>query len=435
MAKPLFEDILPPERRSIRSIQRISSPERDRAEIESVREEIKADNDKIAEEKHILPKKKGYKGKIIAVIAIIVVLFVCAYFLMPRVSSARLTIIPKGEQIVVNSVFTANKSDTSDLPYQIVTYQKDGILTVPSTSNKHVEMKASGTIRIFNNFSSATQKLVVNTRFTTPQGLVYRISVPVVVPGKSGTVPGSVDVSAVADAPGDNYNLAFSDFSIPGFKGGPKYTAIFGRSVSAFSGGFSGDQAVVDPNQEATSRSIIDKELEASLVKQMSQNIPADYVFFPDAYKLDYQALPDIPADVGVKIAERATYQAIIFKQSDIVKALVKGTPQEKNDPDMISSGDSLTFALTQSSKNDPWNGDSFSFSLNGTTTLMNSIDVAKLKKDLAGLPRTNLNAILSSYPGVLTAQVAVTPFWKGIFPASPESISIDIGSTTITTE
>ena len=53
-------------------------------------------------------------------------------------------------------------------------------------------------------------------------------------------MPGSVHVSVQAVESGDGYNIAPSNFSIPGLKGTPSYYSIYATSTDAMSGGYTG---------------------------------------------------------------------------------------------------------------------------------------------------------------------------------------------------
>ncbi|MSR71697.1 MAG: hypothetical protein EXS50_03530 [Candidatus Taylorbacteria bacterium] len=72
---------------------------------------------------------------------------------------------------------------------------------------------------------------------------IYKIDSAVIVPGystKAGEiVAGSTTTTVTAEKAGTDYNIPLSDFTIPGFKGDPKFTNIFARNEWAhFSGRF-----------------------------------------------------------------------------------------------------------------------------------------------------------------------------------------------------
>ena len=77
---------------------------------------------------------------------------------------------------------------------------------MPTTGEEAVEVKASGKIMVYNNFSSEPQRLIIRTRFETKEGLIYRIPESIVVPGKTVKMgwetPGSKEIGVFADEPG-----------------------------------------------------------------------------------------------------------------------------------------------------------------------------------------------------------------------------------------
>lgn len=162
----------------------------------------------------------------------------------------------------------------------------------------------------------------------------------------------------------------------------------------------------------------------------MQQNIPENFVFPKNSYFIEYESLPDTPVDTGVQLTERATFHGIMFKRDVLAQAIAKkvnGDVAGKND---LANSDSLIFNAKAATTSKPWESDSFSFTLNGTTTLISSIDTDKLKNELRGKPRKSLNAILASYPGVNQAQVVMRPFWKQTFPDSANDIIIKVGAS-----
>jgi hypothetical protein len=64
---------------------------------------------------------------------------------------------------------------------------------------------------------------------------------------------------------------------------------------------------------------------------------------------------------------------------------------------------------------------------MNGALRVGEEINIAELKRTLAGKPKEELSSILSVYPSVATANVSVRPFWKNNFPDNSNKISIKL--------
>jgi hypothetical protein len=460
MSKPLFHDIIPPDRKSIKRIPipergnperpmreplpplrekpqqsyQPPQPRQERSYSEPARQQNQQRPYRTTEEPlSRLPEKVVYKPRrrsklpiILSILALILIAGI-VFFFLPKATGATVKLTPRGQLISVDASFTGSQDANKPLPYQVALYEKDGKLTVPAGGDEHVETKATGVIRIFNNFSSDPQKLIENTRFETPNGLIFKINQAVTVPGKSGDTPGSIDVAVTAEKIGANYNVGLSDFTIPGFKNDPRYTKIIAHSKTAIAGGFAGNQKKVDPVQVKAAQQKIRDELQLSLIRQMQQNLPENFVFLPGAYFIEYESLPNTDISGGMQLTERATFHGVMFNRHDLAKVITEKVKGDKNSQNDIFGVENLAFTAKTGSSTKPWESPSLNFSLKGTTTLVSIIDTEKLKEELVAKPRNSLNAVLTSYPGVAKAQVIMRPFWKQSFPSDMSEITIDV--------
>ena len=108
-------------------------------------------------------------------------------------------------------ITATNEAEEGVIGYEVVKLSKSKNVSVPTTGEEAVEVKASGKIMVYNNFSSEPQRLIIRTRFETKEGLIYRIPESIVVPGKTVKngveTPGSKEIGVFADEPGDKYNI------------------------------------------------------------------------------------------------------------------------------------------------------------------------------------------------------------------------------------
>jgi hypothetical protein len=87
------------------------------------------------------------------------------------IAQAQISIYPKQDTYQVDTVIPVETTPII-APTQISQTES---LNLEATSEQQVENTASGKIKISNLYSKETQDLIKNTRFETPQGLVYRI--------------------------------------------------------------------------------------------------------------------------------------------------------------------------------------------------------------------------------------------------------------------
>ncbi len=255
----IIQDVIPPAERSIRRI-----PLSDRQMRAS---RSKEENERISWVKP--PKKRNklaYYGGWAAAVVILVVIIRLVTF-----AEASVTIKPKEQTASVEEKLTASKDTEAKeaIPFEVLKITGKSEKKIKASSEETVEKKASGEIVIFNKHSSNPQVLIQNTRFETPEGLIFRTNQSVTVPGtqeKDGEIiPGQVRVKVFADKTGEKYNIGLTDFTVPGFKGLPQFKNFFARSASEMTGGFSGKMRTVDPETLEAARKELQQGLEVSL--------------------------------------------------------------------------------------------------------------------------------------------------------------------------
>jgi len=123
-------------------------------------------------------------------------LVVTIVFLLSSVfATAKITLTPKNSDISLNDTYyITSKLASSGLHYEVMTIEKTLSKSLETDSEEYVERKAIGKAIIYNNFSDKTQRLIINTRLKTKDGLVYKTRESVDVPGIKKGVPGSVEV-------------------------------------------------------------------------------------------------------------------------------------------------------------------------------------------------------------------------------------------------
>ena len=150
-------------------------------------------------------------------LAVVVIVAGTAYVASTYFSRATFTIVPVSVPIAVNSatVVATATSTAGYLRYETVKYTGAASTTIPAADGTIVSTKAIGTVTLFNSYSKDGQRLIAGTRFMGENGLVYRLSSSVFIPGYTssglGVSPGTIRATLVADAAGSQYNMAKND--------------------------------------------------------------------------------------------------------------------------------------------------------------------------------------------------------------------------------
>lgn len=347
------------------------------------------------------------------------------------------TIQPRTQPVVFDSSVTfsaapASSAATGTLPYTIQEADFEDSTVVPANGVERAEDKATGTIIIYNNYATSPQRLIKNTRFETPQGLIFRIPESVVVPGKSGSTPGQLEVTVFADQAGESYNIGpVEKFTIPGLKGTPDmYAGLYARSGAPMSGGFSGERPAVAPQALQAARAEVRTRLEAKIRETAKAASSETALVFPSLVKISYQSLPSTTeAGGGLRIHEKAHVVIPVFNPA-LFGAAVARNVTAHDGANQITILPGAGFGASVSGGEVSSIGlEPFSFSLSGAGTLVWNVDTAAIQEALAGRDQTVFQTIIEGFSSIQKADARIAPFWKNTFPEDPSDIIIILES------
>lgn len=454
MAKKIVQDVLPRETKSIRNIpisNRRQSTYTQSSEIVPPRrldsrrtaKKVEPQEEPLADystpprppknpyENNFTVQKSSKKGLWIVTAFCVLVLAFAVSFLFVH---AQVEITPKTETANLNVTLNAEKTPTDGgLGFEIVTISKESGKIVDASGEEKVEKKSSGRIVIYNKNSKTSQKLIASTRFETSQGLIYRIAEAVTIPGYttkgSDIVPGSVVATIYADKAGESYNIGLSDFTIPGFKGDPKFTNIYARSETVMQGGFVGTVKKITPEKMSATEDSLKSQLRDQLITEVKSQIPDSFVFYPDAVSFVFELLPQSEVkDSSVKINEKGTITAVIFDKKTLNAELAKESPTQAEEGEVVVSNLSeLALTLPDNTILSSASDKDIKVTIKGNAHFVWVIDEEKIKHDLMGKPKKSLSSVLSTYQSVDKAKATLRPFWKLSFPKNTDKISLEV--------
>lgn len=431
MARNIIQDMVPSERRSIRQIE--VSPLRRPRETGSGSPTPPSSPPPPPPPPSSLPRfteepkpssRRGIGIWVIAGIAVVALGFALSLFF----TSTAVAITPKQSNPTIDTPFKAYKTPLAgELAFQTMSLDKTGSLAVPSNGEEEANVRASGQIIVYNDYSTAVQRLIRNTRFQSTTGKIYRIDKSVVVPGKSGSTPGSIEVTVYADEPGDSYNADLTDFTVPGFKGSPQYDKFYARSKTPMTGGFVGKRLTVDPVALEKAKNDIHEQIKTDLIGQAQAQKPEGFELYEGAVFFDFTSLQNTETAGTVQIHEKGVLHAVLFAKSDLAAAIAVSSSASPAEGTTLTLGDesSLIFTIGSADTYQPWEKESFSFTLEGAAHLIALFDEGQLRIDLAGKSKKALPTVLAGYPGIERAEVVMRPFWRNTFPTDPSKIKL----------
>lgn len=352
--------------------------------------------------------------------------------ILPR---AKVVIAAQTEEWAYNDSVITNKGASLDIGKmaignQIFSQKKNASLKFPASGKRQIERKAGGTLTVYNSYSSDPQPLVVETRFMTPDGKIFRLAKNIVVPGakivEGKIVPFSIEAQVVADKPGPDYNIApVKLFTIPGFKGTAKYQAFYAESRVDMAGGFIGEIAYPTDEDIKKAKANAQGTLESGLRTVLFAQVPKEFKTLDGAtrfrileQKVDAEA--DEAGNFG--IFTEAQLSLIAFKEEDLKMLLEKRAKHDKGEDFDVRSS-SFEYGLARAD----FEQGALSFPVNAKAVLARHIDAESLKAKITGKSAAELKTMVFGLPGLKSATISLWPFYVKTVPQSLDKITVII--------
>lgn len=384
---------------------------------------------------HALPRHYAFRGMITGVILIVGTgIAVSTVF-----SRATVRVKPKIEIATIQNVsviFDASISqaipEQKTVPAEHLHFTQTSTQEIGVSATQYVEARARGTAKISNRYSTAPQRLVAQTRFLTPSGVLFRLAGPVVVPGatleKGALVPRSVDVELVADAPGEQPNLSGEvQLKIPGFQGTPKYDGFAVVAPHGFSGGSRGMKKIASDADMQQAEQAVTKKAYDELKQQMQQKIPPGLRLVDGLQEIRIVKVEAIETrQQAGKLAVQAIAEgdALVFHEDDVV-ALLKGAllPQDGTKK-FVDNSVNLTYAV-HTLNFDRGRADAL---IQGSVKTKQPLTQAQrddLATALSGKKQGSVREFFHSRNDVALSSLSIFPPWRSALPANAEHIRI----------
>jgi len=389
----------------------------------------------------LAPKKKIFVFSVFHysflffIILALLVIGACFYFIFPR---AKIIIQPKTEPYSLKISVVGEKDSTSAdlsnnrLPIQMVQVEEVRSKEFEVKTEKELSQKARGTIVVYNAYSSQPQTLVKRTRFLSKEGKLFRTTRTIIVPGAKvedgKIVPNSIEVEVLADEPGEEYNIGPTEFTIPGFKGSPKYKGFYGRSFSPMTGGAQGKVKVLTEEELNSAKEDLINEIKQKAQEKIHQSFPSGLEIIPQSLvEEEIEFLKSVEPDTVTDkftLEAKLTLKAILYKIEDlnhlIENNLAAVLPENK-----VSLTDSRQ--ISWSKPDIDWEKGRVSFDLYIHQKIASKINQEKLKEDLIGRNEEEVKEYLLKSPEIKKAKVIFWPFWIKRMPWQTDKIKIII--------
>lgn len=363
-------------------------------------------------------------GFLVSATLIAFVAFIATFVL----NGATITIKPVKKDLQINEtlVVAPTEREALLLPREVAGTET---VTLPKNSLKTASARAKGTLTIYNNYDAKSQKLIKGTRFATSDGKIFRIQDSVTVPGKSGSNAGSVSATVVADSEGDSYNIGPTRFTIPGFKGSPKYSGFYAESSKSMTGGSSGKTSGVSDLDMEEGKAKVNEKLKKTLTEQLSKSSPDGFTFSPDTVFISYGAMNLIDSDNTTATYEMlATATTVYLKQENIIKGIVEKTQNVDTSSASVSILSSDGFVISMVDPTDIADPQKpVRLIVTGTAPVVFKPNPEKVVDFVVGKNKSEFQEITKKIQFIETAKSTLRPFWSSTFPSDRDKINVVI--------
>lgn len=443
MKKNFLQDVIPPSQK--RSIRDIPLPNSERPASNSVPASKEAPQKPTERGEDIkLPPKppkdtfedfsfdeKPKGKKRIWIIAILIIIILGVLFFLNR-SGAEIIVYPKTETVSMEESFDFYEKNSDEeivgVGYKKLSIEKEVATKVNASGEEEVSEKASGTIRIYNEYSSEDQRLVANTRFEAKDGKIYRIAESISVPGATDSGPGEIEATVFADVEGDDYNQEKTSFTIPGFEGLPQFDSVYAESITDLSGGFTGTKKVVSEDDKASALESL-KQNALGKIQEEVDNSGGDFIVLFDEEDVKFSNISESDSGDGVDLKITASVNTFVFDINELARFIADN--QIPNAPEgevTIVNIDQLEISIIEEVVIDEETEEEIvleKIQIKGDVELKWLINEQDLANSISKKTRNEFSKIITNNKSVSKAEFSISPFWSNTFP---ESKKIEIG-------
>ncbi|MEK7560645.1 MAG: hypothetical protein AAB539_01675 [Patescibacteria group bacterium] len=379
-------------------------------------------------------------GKVIVIFGVILITAVgAAAFLSSGLARLTIVITPQAAIADISPIvvaLTTQTGETSDtppysIPAELLTFTETMTRDFPATGKSTASASATGTIRIYNQFSQSPQTLVKTTRFLSEDGTLYRLSRTTTVPGAKldggKLVPAFVEAQLVADQHGQEANKSGEiRLSVPGFKGTPREKGFYAIAPAGFSGGNQGDGLAVSREDASQASQRITQEIFDALKKKIAGAIPDGFMTVAglDEIVITRVDTPEegTPAE-RFSVSADAEAKTLVFREADFYRILGRAILKDDQTREIVRQADTLVSAVADRD----FEKGSAAVTVSGRARTRTTINADEIRRLAAGKKLGSLKNIIRGRFAVENVVLTLFPPWRFSAPDDPSRIRVEI--------
>lgn len=421
----------------VEPLHRMTGPELKKKAIEFASgEQEHTKESTLKEELSQRSKSRFFTINNIIIIFIVISVIVTAVSMIAILPSATIEISPKRDIVILDLPIKADISISevdikqNKIPGQKAEVEKEKTSQFKATGKTNAESKAIGTIIIYNNqIPPQNQALVKTTRFQTPDGKIFRTTGNVTIPAakieNGKIIPGTIEANVVADAPGAEYNIGPSEFTIPGFKGSQKFDAFYGKSILPMQGGSKGDSAVVTLDDIENAKKNTETELIELAKNELREKLPKDLNFIENTITAkiieEKTSAKAGTSTENFSVTLKVSAMVFLFKEEDI-KTLIEKNIETKIMRDKI---DFKEIRKNYINIDSDFNTGVMSLTAHIEQDIAALINIENFKDEIAGKDESGIREYIEKQEAIDSADVSFWPKFVKKAPSNTAKIKI----------
>lgn len=364
----------------------------------------------------------------VALISIIFLLIALSYLF----AGANIVIHPKIEEIKIDDTYTASKGVGSGLSYDVVVVSGEEVKLFPAGEEKDFEDSAKGKALLYNNWSKEPQVLDINTRLEGSNGKIYKTDEKITIPGiNADGNPGKKEVGIHASEIGASYNSDPLDFKILGFKGTPKYSKFYGRSVGSITGGMVGKARQLGEEEKKKYFEELASSLQEKLYKKSADQLPNGFLLYRPAvyFKVDEEKTGAVDEKGMISLSVKGTSSGVLIDEQQLTDRIMSNNKEDYDTKDKvyISNIKDLAFSVENIENVFLEEIKEISFHISGVANIVHKLDENKIIESLTGKSKSDFNNIMSGDANIESAELNLRPVWNRNIPDKIKNIEVKI--------
>jgi len=376
--------------------------------------------------------KKSFLKWPIFLFGFLFIITVVGSFLFPK---ATLSLKPETSRIELEETITMDLGaqiadfNSKTIPAKLFEDERSLKKEFSSTGRAATEKKATGTIVVYNEYSSSTRTLIPS-RFVSPDGKLFWSTKKITIPGykKEGgrIIPGQAEVTVEASEAGEEYNIGATTFALPALAGSPLYTTIYAKSFSSMTGGAIGEVSQVSREDLRMAEQSLAQEIKNQSLDYLKQSLPEGYVLLEETISQEIMETSNL-AEIG-EFTDSFEFEAKIksngfaFKKDDLDRFVREFINLNMEDgKSVLENSLSLEYELRSTNLN----SGQLVLGISIKTEVYKDIDELELKKALLGKQLAKAEMFLGSLEGISAFEIRNRPFFKRKLPEDIDKLEV----------